>query len=78
MTDALVTVTDKIMFRNRAITEILNDELKNMAHIKHSRHRSIVNFTMNFVSVLVAYCLSSKKLMFALYWCNTLVLITTY
>ena len=41
MKEALMTVADKILVRKRAIIESVNDELKNMAQIEHSRHRSV-------------------------------------
>ena len=41
MKGALMTVADKILVRKRAIIESVNDELKNMAQIEHSRHRSV-------------------------------------
>ena len=34
-------LADKILVRKRAIVETVNDELKNMAQIEHSRHRSV-------------------------------------
>ena len=36
------------------VIEIINDELKNVAQLVHSRHRSVYNFCMNVLSVLVA------------------------
>ena len=44
MKGALMSVADKILVRKRAIIETVNDELKNMAQIEHSRHRSVANF----------------------------------
>ena len=41
MKGALMTVADKILVRKRAIIESVNDELKNMAQIEHSRHGSV-------------------------------------
>ena len=35
---------DKILLRKRALIETVNDELKNIAQIEHSRHRSFNNF----------------------------------
>ncbi|MCM1501046.1 MAG: IS982 family transposase, partial [Bacteroidales bacterium] len=39
----------------------VNNELKNMAQIEHSRHRSVVNFTVNLIAALSAYCFFPKK-----------------
>ena len=40
---------------------IINDELKNVAQLVHSRHRSVFNFVMNLLSVLAAYSFFEKK-----------------
>ena len=61
MKGALMTVADKILLRKRAIIECVNDELKNMAQIEHSRHRSVANFAVNLVVALSAYCFFPKK-----------------
>ena len=37
-------VHDKIMLRKRSIIETINDMLKNVAQIVHTRHRSISNY----------------------------------
>ena len=37
---------DKILLRKRCVIESVNDELKNVAQIEHSRHRSIANFLL--------------------------------
>ena len=47
---------DKIMLRKRSVIETINDELKNICDIEHSRHRSIHNFLMNLIAALGAYC----------------------
>lgn len=52
---------DKVLLRKRAIIETINDELKNICQIEHSRHRSIKNFLVNMISGLVAYCYQPKK-----------------
>jgi len=52
---------DKILLRKRAIIESVNDELKNIAKIEHSRHRSINGFLINTVTALIAYSFFTKK-----------------
>jgi hypothetical protein len=61
MKNCLMPLKDKIMLRKRAVIETVNDELKNMCQIEHSRHRSIPNFISNLVSGLLAYCFFPKK-----------------
>jgi len=39
MKGALMNVSDKLLLRKRAIIETVNDELKNIAQVEHSRHR---------------------------------------
>lgn len=43
MKNRLMDVYDKIMLLKRSIIETINDMLKNVAQIVHSRHKSIVN-----------------------------------
>jgi len=39
----------------------VNDELKNIAQVEHSRHRCFDKFTVNSLGVIAAYCLFPKK-----------------
>lgn len=52
---------DKIVLKKRAIIEIVNDQLKNMCQIEHTRHRSFDNFITNILSGLIAYSFFPKK-----------------
>lgn len=61
MRNKLMPVFDKLMLRKRAIIETIGDQLKNISQIEHSRHRSPVNFLVNFVSALIAYTHREKK-----------------
>ena len=45
----------------KAIIETVNDELKNIAQVEHSRHRSFDNFIVNMLGALAAYCFFQKK-----------------
>ena len=49
------------MLRKRTVIESVNDFLKNICEIEHSRHRSITNFLVNLLSALVAYSFLPKK-----------------
>ena len=66
MKNSLMSVSDKVILRKRSIIETINDELKNMAQVEHSRHRSFHNFVNNLMSGLAAYCFFPKKLMLRL------------
>lgn len=61
MRNSLMSVSDKIMLRKRVLIETINDELKNIAQIEHSRHRSFANFITNALSAIAAYCFFPKK-----------------
>ena len=61
MKNSLMTMSDKILLRKRSIIETVNDELKNICQIEHSRHRSFTNFLSNIVAGLIAYSFLPKK-----------------
>lgn len=50
---------------NASIIATINDELKNIAQIEHSRHRSVTGFTVNLMAGLAAYSFFPKKPMIA-------------
>jgi hypothetical protein len=61
MKGALMTVSDKLLLRKRSIIESINDELKNIAQVEHSRHRCFDNFIVNLLGAVAAYCCFPKK-----------------
>lgn len=61
MANSLMTLSDKILLRKRSVIETINDELKNICQVEHSRHRSFENFITNLISGLIAYCFFPKK-----------------
>jgi len=61
MKGASISVSDKLLLRKRAIIETVNDELKNIAQVEHSRHRCFDNFIVNILGALAAYCCFPKK-----------------
>lgn len=61
MKNSLMSLYDKILLRKRAIIETVNDLLKNVCQIEHTRHRCVNNFVVNLVSGLIAYNLMPKK-----------------
>ena len=56
-----MSIADKICLRKRALIETVNDELKNIAQIEHSRHRSFCNFITSALSEIAAYCFFDKN-----------------
>ena len=61
MKNTLMELKDKILLRKRSVIETVNDELKNICQVEHSRHRSFNNFISNLVSGLIAYSFFPKK-----------------
>ncbi|MDR0418879.1 MAG: IS982 family transposase [Prevotellaceae bacterium] len=52
---------DRLMLRKRAVIESVNDELKNICQIEHTRHRCFTNFITNLIAGLLAYSFMPKK-----------------
>lgn len=52
---------EKILLRKRSLIETVNDELKNICQVEHTRHRSVTNFLINILSALAAYSFFPKK-----------------
>jgi len=52
---------EKLMLRKRSVIETVNDELKNICQIEHTRHRSISGFLLNVISAIAAYSFFPKK-----------------
>ena len=61
MKNQLMNMHDKIMLRKRSVIETINDELKNICQVEHSRHRAFANFLTNMISGLIAYSFLPKK-----------------
>ena len=61
MKNQLMDLQDKLLLRKRSIIETINDQLKNISQIEHSRHRSFTNFLGNLLSGLIAYSLQPIK-----------------
>lgn len=61
MKNKLMDLTDKILLRKRSIIETINDQLKNISQIEHTRHRSCTNFMINLLCGLIAYTYQTRK-----------------
>jgi transposase len=61
MKNRLMRWWDKLLLRKRALIETINDQLKNISQIEHTRHRSVTGFMVNLVAGLVAYTYQPKK-----------------
>lgn len=61
MKNKLMPLIDKLLLRKRALIESINDQLKNISQLEHTRHRSPVNAMVNWISSLIAYSYQEKK-----------------
>lgn len=52
---------EKILLRKRTVIESIFHILKNTFEIEHTRHRSVANTFVHFVSTLLAYCFKTNK-----------------
>jgi hypothetical protein len=61
MKNKFLALSDKLLLRKRALIETVNDQLKNISQIEHTRHRSLWNFLGNVAAGLIAYTWREKK-----------------
>jgi Transposase DDE domain len=61
MKNSLMRLEDKLLLRKRYIIETINDQLKNISQIEHTRHRKPANFAVNLIAGLIAYTYQPKK-----------------
>ena len=61
MKPKLLNLMDKILLRKRALIETVNDQLKNVCQIEHSRHRSPINAFVHLIAGLVAFTWQEKR-----------------
>lgn len=52
---------EKLLLRKRSVIETVNDELKNICQVEHTRHRSVSGFLINIMSAIAAYSFFPKK-----------------
>jgi hypothetical protein len=81
MKNKLMDMRDKILLGKRTVIESVNDFLKNICQVEHSRHRSVHNFLLNLLAALSAYSflphkpsihgLKDKKAYTCLIFCRT-------
>ena len=61
MKPRLMALEDKLMLKKRAMIESINNILKNVMQIDHTRHRSVNGFFVNLIAGLIAYCYHPNK-----------------
>ena len=52
---------ERILLRKPSVIETVNDELKNICQLEHSRHRSLTGFLLNILATIAAYSFFPKK-----------------
>jgi hypothetical protein len=61
MKNKLMPLWDKLLLRQRALMECVNDQRKNISQVEHTRHRSATNGIVNMLAAVVAYTFPPKK-----------------
>ncbi len=61
MKNKFLSIADKLLLRKRSLIGTVNDQLKNISQIEHTRHRSLWNFLGNVAAGLIAYTWREKK-----------------
>ena len=54
----------KLCSVKEALSKPINDMLKNVAQIVHTRHRSVSNFIVNLLAGMAAYCFLRYKTLY--------------
>jgi hypothetical protein len=55
MKNSLMLMSDKILLRKRSVIETVNDELKNICQVEHSRHRSVIGYNVLHIYEVAAF-----------------------
>lgn len=61
MKNKLMPLFDKLVLRKRSLIESLNNQLKNVFQIEHTRHRSVLNAFVNMIAALLAFTHHDSK-----------------
>jgi len=61
MKNRLLELWDKILLKKRSLIESVYNIMKNSLHLEHSRHRSVVNAGIYYITTLIAYCWKPNK-----------------
>ena len=61
MKNKLMPLFDKLILRKRSMIESINNQLKNVFQIEHTRHRSPINGFINIIAGLIAFTHHDKK-----------------
>lgn len=62
MKQKLLHLKDKLLLRKRSLIETVNDQLKNISQIEHTRHRSPHNFLINLLAGIALWSTTQKTI----------------
>ena len=61
MKNKLLLLIDKLLLRKRSMIESINNQLKNVFQLEHTRHRSPINGFINMIAAVIAYIFHPNK-----------------
>jgi hypothetical protein len=61
MKNRLLELWDKILLKKRSLIESVFNLMKQIFHLEHSRHRSVVNAAVYVITTVIAYCWKPTK-----------------
>jgi hypothetical protein len=61
MKNKLMPLFDKLVLRKRSMIESINNQLKNVFQVEHTRHRSVLNGFISIIAGLVAFTHHDRK-----------------
>ena len=61
MKQKFMSIFDKAVLKKRGVIESINNQIKNLFQIEHTRHRSPLNAFAHILSSLIAYCIHPNK-----------------
>jgi len=61
MKNRLLDIWDKILLKKRSLIESVYNVMKNTLHLEHSRHRSVINAGIYYITTIIAYCWKPNK-----------------
>ena len=61
MKNKLLDWQERVLLRKRSLIETVNDQLKNICQIEHTRHRSPNNFLVHLLAGVIAYTRQPKS-----------------
>lgn len=61
MKNRLLSIWDKILLKKRSLIESVYHIMKDSLHLEHSRHRSVTNAGIYYITTVIAYCWKPNK-----------------